>query len=386
MKKIAVLGCTGSIGTQTLEVVDQFAGEFSVEILAANSNWELVLKQAIKYQPKYVILNMESAYENFLRNYTGSAVAFCGMDSLLKVLESIELDMVIGAMGGAIGIVPTLKALELGIDIGLANKETLVAAGDLVRVAQEKSGAKILPVDSEHSAIFQCMEQEGKAVKRILLTASGGPFRNTPKEELYQVGPAQALKHPNWSMGRKITIDSATLMNKALEVIEAAWLFQVDYDDIKVLVHPQSVVHSMVEYQDGSILGHLGMADMRIPIQYALTWPERRANDFPKMDLTKIAGLTFEEPDVDRFRCLSLGFEAGRIGKSMPAVMNGANEIAVAAFLEKKIGFMDIPALVEKVMASHTPVAVESLEQLLEIDAQSRRMAREFVDKRSMQQ
>ena len=380
MKKLAILGSTGSIGTQSLEVVDEFNEDFAVEILAGNKNWQLLAKQALKYRPKFVVVNDKEAYEKLNSEWTDKNTKILyGMDNLLKILGEVPLDMVVGAMGGAIGIAPTLRALELGIDVALANKETIVAGGDLVRVAQEKGGAKILPVDSEHSAIFQCLEHGHGALSKILLTASGGPFRLMSKEELYQVKPAQALKHPNWTMGRKITIDSATLMNKGLEVIEACWLFKVGYDDIRVLVHPQSIVHSMVEFADGAIIGHLGAADMRIPIQYALTWPERRASNFKKIDLTKIAGLTFHDPDLEKFPCLSLAITAGRAGGSLPIVMNAANEIAVAEFLAERIGFMDIPALVEKVMMQHENVKVESFEQLLQIDQESRIIAEKLA-------
>lgn len=373
MKNIAILGSTGSIGTQTLSVIDEFADEFSVKILAGNSNYTLLLEQAQKYQPKYVVINDKKAYEAFCSLCPNKDITVLnGMDNLLATLAAEPLDLVVGAMGGAVGIAPTLKALELGIDVALANKETLVAAGDLVRQIQGKTNAKILPVDSEHSAIFQCMEPESKCVSRILLTASGGPFRKATMEELKQVTPAMALKHPNWQMGRKITIDSATLMNKGLEVIEANWLFRMPYEQIKVLVHPQSVVHSMVEYGDGSVLAHLGRADMRIPIQYALTYPERVGNTFPKLDFTALSGLTFEEVNHEHFPALNLAYQAGRIGKSMPCVLNAANEVAVGLFLEEKISFLAIPVLVEKVMALHQPVVVENLAHLLEIDQWAR--------------
>lgn len=381
MKKLALLGSTGSIGTQTLQVVDEFPELFKIEILAANANWQLAGAQARKYKPQFVVLNDKSAYEQLTRAWSDKSVKILyGMESLLKVLGETPLDMVVGAMGGAIGIAPTLRALELGIDVALANKETIVAGGDLVRCAQARGGAKILPVDSEHSAIFQCMEHASGAFHKILLTASGGPFREFSKEKLYKVKPSQALKHPNWSMGRKITIDSATLMNKGLEVIEACWLFNVDYEDIRVLIHPQSVVHSLVEFGDGAIIGHLGAADMRIPIQYALTWPKRMANSFPKIDLAQLAGLTFHNPDTDKFPCLNLAVTAGKTGGSMPTVMNAANEIAVQAFLDEKIGFMDIPALVDKVMQQHVSVPIESFEQLLAIDRESRIISEKIVN------
>ena len=382
MKRLAILGATGSIGTQTLQVVDAFPGEFEVTILAGHSNWQLLLQQAEKYHPQCMIVTEPAAYEKLKQeNRNPGCTVLCGMQGVLQALDTYPVDMLVGAMSGAAGIEPTLKALEMGIDLALANKETLVAGGDLVRKAQQKSGAKILPVDSEHSAIFQCIEPDSKCLNKILLTASGGPFRTWDKEALYQVTPVQALKHPNWSMGQKITIDSATLMNKGLEVIEANWLFGVDYDNIQVLVHPQSIIHSMVEYGDGTVLAHLGKADMRIPIQYALTWPERAANPFPKLDFTQLAGLEFFHPDYDKFPALALAFEAGRTGKSAPAVLNGANEIAVAAFLKEQIGFMDIPALVQWVVEAHNPVEAESFAHLLEIDRWARNQAELFVKK-----
>lgn len=381
MKKLAILGSTGSIGTQTLEVVEQLHQSFEVAVLAGHANWQLLLQQALKYQPKYVILTDEAAYKQFLPKWSsadGGKVLF-GMENLVKVLGEAPLDLVVGAMGGAAGIAPILRALDLGIDVALANKETIVAAGDLVREAQRKTQAKILPVDSEHSAIFQCLEEGSGCIAHLLLTASGGPFREATMETLKAVTPASALKHPNWTMGRKITIDSATLMNKGLEVIEANWLFGVPYDQIKVLVHPQSVVHSMVEYGDGSILAHLGMADMRIPIQYALTYPKRVGNQFPKLDLTKAGSLTFHEPDLEKFPALALGYRAGKQGQSMPAVLNAANEIAVAAFLNEEIGFLGIARLVEQVMNDHQVVAIENLAHLMEIDGWARTKAKELM-------
>lgn len=380
MKNIALLGSTGSIGRQTLEVVEEFPEDFKVQILAARGNWELIMEQAKRFAPHYVVLTDEAAFEQLKSHWQEPSIRLlCGMENLLKVLADEPLDLVVGAMGGAIGIEPTLKALELGIDVALANKETLVAGGDLVRAVQQKTGAKILPVDSEHSAIFQCMEQEGKCVSRILLTASGGPFRQSTLEELRTVKPQAALKHPNWSMGRKITIDSATLMNKGLEVIEANWLFNMPYDQIKVLVHPQSVIHSMVEYGDGSVLAHLGRADMRIPIQYALTYPERQANTFPKLDFTQLNGLTFHEVDHEKFPALQLAYAAGRTGRSLPVVLNAANEIAVQAFLEERLSFLGIPALVEKVMARHDVTTVDDLAHLMAIDSWARAEAQKLL-------
>ena len=383
MKRLAILGATGSIGTQTMQVVDAFPGWFDVTILAGHSNWQLLLQQAEKYRPDCVVVTEPAAYEKFRQeNKNSSLTVLCGMEGVLQALGQYPVDMMVGAMSGAAGIEPTLKALELGIDLALANKETLVSGGSLVRRAQQKSGARIIPVDSEHSAIYQCIEDGTKCLNKILLTASGGPFRTWAKEDLYKVTKTQALKHPNWSMGQKITIDSATLMNKGLEVIEANWLFNVDYDNIQVLVHPQSVVHSMVEYGDGSVLAHLGKTDMRIPIQYALTWPERQGNPFPKLDFTQIAGLEFFAPDFEKFPALKLAYDVGRAGKSAPAVLNAANEIAVAAFLKDQIGFMDIPALVQWVVEQHNPVEIESFGHLLEIDQRARQQAQVFVQQR----
>lgn len=383
MKRLAILGATGSIGTQTLQVIDAFPGCFQVVVLVGHSNWRLLLQQAQIYHPACVVVTNPAAYEILKSaNKNHELVILCGMEGVLQALEQFPIDMMVGAMSGAAGIEPTLKALELGVDLALANKETLVSGGSLVRKAQQKSGAQILPVDSEHSAIFQCLEPNSQCVNKILLTASGGPFRTWEKEALYQVTPQQALKHPNWSMGQKITIDSATLMNKGLEVIEANWLFQVDYDQIQVLVHPQSVIHSMVEYGDGSVLAHLGKADMRIPIQYALTWPERQENPFPKLDFTQLTGLEFYEPDVEKFPALALSYEVGRIGKSAPAVLNGANEVAVAAFLQERIGFMDISALVEWVVEQHAPVEIENFTHLMEIDSWARLQAQRFIQQR----
>ena len=380
MKRLAILGATGSIGTQTLQVVDAFPGRFDVVLLAGHSNWQLLLKQAEKYQPACVVVTEPAAFARFQQENTDpKLVVLSGMEGVLKALEQFPVDMMVGAMSGAAGIEPTLKALELGIDLALANKETLVSGGSLVRKAQQKSGAKIIPVDSEHSAIFQCIEPGSSCLNKILLTASGGPFRTWEKKALYQVTPQQALKHPNWSMGRKITIDSATLMNKGLEVIEANWLFDVDYDHIQVLVHPQSVIHSMVEYGDGSVLAHLGRADMRIPIQYALTWPERQGNPFPKLDFTQLAGLEFYAPDFEKFPALALAYAVGRTGKSAPAVLNGANEVAVAAFLQQQIGLMEIPALVQWVVEQHIPVEIESFAHLMELDRWARQKAQQFV-------
>jgi len=379
LRKIALLGSTGSIGTQTLQVIEEFKEDFEVVILSAHANSQLLLQQVSKYNPQIVILTEEKSYNIVKNALSGKQIkVLYGPEGILAALEEIQVDLVVGAISGAAGIKPTLKALELGIDVALANKETIVAAGALVRQIQEKTGARILPVDSEHSAIMQCLEQEKQAVAKIILTASGGPFRNYSKEELKKVTPQKALKHPNWDMGKKITIDSATLMNKGLEVIEAHWLFNVDYENIQVVIHPQSIIHSLVEYGDGSILAQLGLPDMRIPIQYALTYPKRRSNSFPKLDLTKINSLEFFPPDTEKFPSLKLAYEAGKIGYTMPCVLNASNEVAVELFLQEKISFIEIPMLVEWVLSKHVPVKNFDLETLMEVDLWARRESRAY--------
>lgn len=377
MKKLALLGSTGSIGTQTLQVVDEFPELFKIEILAANANWQLAGAQARKYKPQFVVLNDKYAYEQLTHAWNDKSVKILyGMENLLKVLGETPLDMVLGAMGGAIGIAPTLRALELGIDVALANKETIVAGGDLVRRAQARGGAKILPVDSEHSAIFQCMEHASGAFHKILLTASGGPFREFSKEELYKVKPSQALKHPNWSMGRKITIDSATLMNKGLEVIEAMHLYHMPAEKVSIVVHRESIIHSLVEYCDNAMIAQLGSADMRLPIQYALTWPRRVPGPAKELDLWNCGPLTFAHPDLDTFRCLKLALDAARTGGTAGAILNGANEAAVAQFLAGKIRFLEIADKVQRAMETVPVIQNPSLTQVLEADAAAREAAR----------
>lgn len=378
MKKIAILGSTGSIGTQTLQVVDEI-NDFKVEILSAHKNVDLIIEQTHKYQPKFIILTDWDSFrqvENTLRDFPTDVMY--GIEGILKSLVETELDLVVTAISGASGIQPTLKALELGIDVALANKETIVAAGYLVEKIKQKTGAKILPVDSEHSAIMQCLEPKRQSLEKVILTASGGPFRDYDAHDLHAVTPQKALKHPNWSMGRKITIDSATLMNKGLEVIEAHWLFSVSYDHIDVVVHPQSIIHSMVQYGDGSILAHLGLPDMRVPIQYALTYPNRSNNSFPKLDLTQIGKLEFIKPDFQKFPCLKLAYQVGRKGQTLPIVLNAANEVAVEFFLEGKLSFTEIPILIENVLEKHNPLSEYNLEDLLEIDKWARIESRNY--------
>lgn len=383
MKKIAILGSTGSIGRQTLEVVQQFPEELRVVSLAAGKNRQALLEQCIQHKPLVVSLEVEEDakwLKGKLVEHDLYPDIQCGIDGLVSVATCEEASVVVTALSGAIGLIPTCAAITAKKQIALANKETLVAAGEYVTNLATEHQVQILPVDSEHSAIWQCLHGEHKeSVKRILLTASGGPFRQMDRVSLEQVTPQMALKHPNWAMGQKITIDSATLMNKGLEVIEAKWLFNVDFKDIDVVVHPQSIIHSMVEYGDGSILAHLGMPDMRIPIQYALSYPQRWFNNLPRLNLTDLMGLTFEEPDTERFPSLALAYQAGKQGGSAPAVLNAANEIAVHAFLAGKIRFLEIPEVVDRTLQLHKPVCLSSLEEILFIDQWSRSEAERII-------
>lgn len=378
MKKISILGSTGSIGKQTLDVVRQHKDKFEVVAISANSSVDLLLEQIKEFNPKYVAVYNESSYIK-LKSMIPSDInieVLCGMEGLKTISSLSEIDVLLTAIVGMIGLVPTLEAIKAGKDIALANKETLVCAGDLVMSEAKKMGVSILPVDSEHSAIFQCLNGENnREIEKIILTASGGPFRGKTKEELINVTKNQALKHPNWSMGRKISIDSSTLMNKGLEVIEAKWLFGVEHDKIDVVVHPQSIIHSMVQFIDSSVIAQLGCPDMRLPIQYALSYPNRIECDFERLDLAKIATLTFENPDMDTFPCLKLAYETLKMGGTYSAVLNSANEILVSEFLEDKIGFYDIPKYIEKTLEAHTSIEKPTLEQILDID----KWAREYV-------
>ena len=378
MKKISILGSTGSIGKQTLDVIRQNKDKFEVVAISANSSVDLLLKQIIEFKPKYVAVYDEVSalkLKSMIPNDINIEV-LSGMEGLKAISSLPEIDVLLTAIVGMIGLVPTLTAIRNGKDIALANKETLVCAGDLVMSEAKKHGVSILPVDSEHSAIFQCLNgEQNKEIEKIILTASGGPFRGKTKEDLLNVTKNQALKHPNWSMGRKISIDSSTLMNKGLEVIEAKWLFGVQHDQIDVVVHPQSIIHSMVQFIDSSVMAQLGCPDMRLPIQYALTYPDRIVNDFERLDLAKIATLTFENPDLDTFPCLKLAYDTLKMGGTYSAVLNSANEVLVNEFLEDKIGFYDIPYYIEKTLEAHNSIEKPNLEQILEID----KWAREFV-------
>jgi len=380
MRKISILGSTGSIGTQTLEVVE-ILENIKVMAITGNSNIKLLEEQARKFQPELVAVMDEKNAEILKERLSDMDVrVVSGMDGLVEAATYEGVDTVVTSVVGNVGLKPTFEAIRAGKNIALANKETLVSAGQLVMDLAKKHNIKIYPVDSEHSAIFQSLQgNEGNKIERILLTASGGPFRGKKKEELLHVTAADALKHPNWSMGNKITIDSATLMNKGLEVMEAKWLFGVDVDQIEVLVHPQSIVHSAVEYEDGAIVAQLGEPDMRVPIQYALTYPKRVKNPFPRVDFAQRSNLTFDKPDMETFKCLSLAYRALKTGGTLPAVLNGANEVAVARFLKGDITFLQIPELIEQTMDAYTVKVEYTLEDLLEADAWAKDYAAKVV-------
>ncbi|MBA2213853.1 1-deoxy-D-xylulose-5-phosphate reductoisomerase [Sellimonas intestinalis] len=366
MKKIAILGSTGSIGTQTLEVVRE-NGDIEVISLAAGSNTELLEQQVREFHPQVVCFYEEEKAREFRERLKDVAVRIVtGMDGLIETACVPEAEIVVTAVVGMIGIRPTIAAIEAGKDIALANKETLVTAGHLIIPLAREKGVRILPVDSEHSAIFQSLQgNAGNRIQKILLTASGGPFRGKREEDLLNVKVEDALKHPNWSMGRKITIDSSTMVNKGLEVIEAKWLFDVEIDDIQVVVQPQSVIHSMVEYEDGSVIAQLGTPDMKLPIQYALYYPQRRYLPGDRLDFWSLTHLDFEKPDMDTFYGLSLAYEAGRTGGSLPTVFNAANELAVAMFLNREITYLEIVEIIEDCMRAHHNIKSPSLEQIL---------------------
>lgn len=370
MKQIAILGSTGSIGTQTLEVVRAYQEEFQIVSLAAGSNIDLLEKQILEFSPKIVsVWDEKKARELKERTAHLPVKVLSGMDGLTACAVIEEAKLVVGAVVGMIGVVPTIEAIKAGKDIALANKETLVTAGHIIMpLAKEKNGA-LLPVDSEHSAIFQALNGEyKKEVHKIILTASGGPFRGRKTEDLTDIQVEDALKHPNWSMGRKITIDSSTMVNKGLEVMEAKWLFDVDFDRIQVVIQPQSVIHSMVEFKDGGIIAQLGTPDMRLPIQYALFYPHRRYLDGERLDFARLGQITFEEPDMKTFLGLSLAYDAGKTGGSMPTVYNAANERAVRLFLNRRISYLQIPEIIEYAMREHKTIDAPSISQILETE------------------
>lgn len=375
MKKIAILGSTGSIGTQTLEVARN-NGDLEITALAAGSNIDLLERQIREFRPPLAaVWTEEKAKELRIRTADLDVKIVSGMEGLLEVAAQLESEILVTAIVGMIGIRPTIAAMKAGKDIALANKETLVTAGHIIMSLAKEKGVRILPVDSEHSAIFQCLNGENRVqLKKILLTASGGPFRGKKKEELKNVQVEDALKHPNWHMGRKITIDSATLVNKGLEMMEARWLFGVEPDNIQIVVQPKSIIHSMVEFVDGAVIAQLGTPDMKLPIQYALYYPERRYLPGDRLDFWTLGQITFEKPDMENFPGLRLAFDAAAAGGSLPTVYNAANERAVALFLEKKIGFLEIPEIIQSCMEAHRVIPEPTVEQILETEEETYEM------------
>lgn len=383
MKRIAILGATGSIGTQTLDVISQYPDRFELYAITGNDNWQLLAQQARVYKPEVVCVANEAHYPALKEALKELPVkVYAGMDSITQMVQMNCIDVVVTAMVGYAGLLPTIKAIEAGKTIALANKETLVVAGELICELAAKHEVAILPVDSEHSAIFQCLTGEQlNPIEKIYLTASGGPFRTFTYEQLHHVTAQQALKHPNWTMGAKITIDSATMMNKGFEVIEAKWLFGLKAEQIDVLVHPQSIVHSMVQFTDGAVKAQLGTPDMRLPILYALSYPQRLNTTFDRVDFMKMSELTFEAPDTKKFRNLAYAFEAMERGGNVPCVLNAANEVVVKAFLQEKIGFLQMSDVIERTMQQVEYLSTPSYEDYVECDAMTRRLAQQLIEK-----
>jgi 1-deoxy-D-xylulose-5-phosphate reductoisomerase len=382
-QRIALLGSTGSIGTQALDIISRYPNEFIVEALVAGNNVDLLTSQALRFMPESVVIGNESGYMKLKENLEGTNIrVFAGSEAACKVVSSETVDVVIASVVGYSGLRPTIEAIKAGKKIALANKETLVVAGELIENLLKKNSSTIVPVDSEHSAIYQCLAgEEGNPVEKITLTASGGPFLNWTAEKLKNVKPHEALKHPNWDMGNKVTIDSASMMNKGLEVIEAKWLFNLSPEQIEVIVHPQSIIHSFVHFADGSVKAQLGVPDMRVPILYALTGPRRFVSDLPRLDFTKHCALTFVQPDTNKFRNLTLAFNAMKKGGNMPCIMNAANEIAVDSFLRERIGFMEMAEIVEYTMENSTFLTSPGLESLELTDAEARETALLYINK-----
>lgn len=382
-KRVALLGSTGSIGVQTLEVIKSHSDRFDVEVLTAQHNAELLVRQALDFSPNAVVIGNEQKYAMVKEALEPLGIkVYTGMSALAQIVEMDTIDVVLTALVGYAGLIPTIHAIESGKNIALANKETLVVAGELITNLARTKGVNIYPVDSEHSAIFQCLVGEfHNPIEKLILTASGGPFRGRDRDFLKTVTKEQALKHPNWDMGAKITIDSASLMNKGLEVIEAKWLFGVDPSQIEVVVHPQSIVHSLVQFEDGSIKAQLGLPDMRIPIQFALTYPERFSSDFPRFDFAQYPALNFEKPDLETFRNLQLAYDALERGGNAACILNAANEIVVSAFLEDRVGFLEMSDIINETLNAVDFVKQPSLEDFIETDKKSRILAEELINK-----
>lgn len=380
-KRVAILGSTGSIGTQTLDVIRQHTDKFTVEVLTAQNNCDLLITQALEFKPNAVVIGNESNYGKVKEALISHDIkVFAGQKAIAQVVEMETIDVVLTALVGYSGLIPTVHAIKAGKEIALANKETLVVAGEIITALAKENGVNIYPVDSEHSAIFQCLVGEfHNPIEKIILTASGGPFRGKDRAFLKTVTREQALKHPNWDMGAKITIDSASLMNKGLEVIEAKWLFGLKTEQIEVVVHPQSIIHSLVQFEDGSIKAQLGLPDMRIPIQFALSFPHRFKSNFERFDFTKYPQLTFEQPDLKTFRNLQLAFDALAKGGNAPCILNAANEIAVAAFLNREVGFLEMSDLIEETLEKATFISHPSLEDYIGTDLESRAITEKLI-------
>ena len=378
-KQIAILGSTGSIGTQALKVIEEHPDLYEAYALTANNQVELLAEQARKFMPAAVVIANEAKYLQLKEMLADLPIqVYAGADALCEIVEAKPIDVVLASMVGYAGLRPTMNAIRAGKAIALANKETLVVAGELINALAQQYKTPILPVDSEHSAIFQCLEPNN-ALEKVILTASGGPFRQFSMEQLQHVTKVQALKHPNWEMGAKITIDSATMMNKGFEVIEAKWLFGVRPDQIEVVVHPQSIIHSMVQYQDGAVKAQLGMPDMRLPIQYAFSYPQRIKASFDRLDFSKMTELTFEQPDTNRFRCLALAYEALNRGGNMACIVNAANEVVVSAFLKDRISFLRMSEVIEQSMAKVSFIQTPTYEDYVATDAEARRVAESLI-------
>lgn len=382
IRKISILGSTGSIGTQTLNVIEQYADLFEVNFLSTNTNIDLLYQQILKFRPKRVHISNSESYKIFKEKYKVDCEILNNKKDLLTLCSETDTNLLVSSLVGFAGVEPTLKAIENNIDIALANKETLVSAGSLITAAAEKHNVNIYAIDSEHNAILQCLIGEEKSsIEKIILTASGGPFRSLDKNKFGEITIKDALNHPNWSMGSKITIDSATMMNKGLEIIEAYWLFNLTPDKIDVLVHKESIIHSMVQFIDGSIKAQLGLPDMRVPISYALTYPKRYKLDVPRLDLVKINQLNFEEPDYEKFRCLKLAFEVLKDNPDKANILNAANEIAVETFLKGNIKFNDIPIVIESILNKISFNDTQNLEEIIELDSLTRTETMKFINK-----
>ncbi len=382
-ERIALLGSTGSIGTQALDIISKYPDKFQIEVLIAGNNIDLLIQQAHKYQPDSVVIANPDHYRQLKESLQNTNIkVYAGNEAVEQVVTSSTVDVVIASIVGYSGVRPTIAAIKAGKKIALANKETLVVAGEIIGRLVSESGSIIIPVDSEHSAIFQCLAGEaGNSIEKITLTASGGPFLNLSEDQLKFVKPCDALKHPNWNMGCKVTIDSASLMNKGLEVIEAKWLFDLTPEQISVIVHPQSIIHSLVHFADGSVKAQLGVPDMRVPILYALSYPDRLQSDLPRLVLNECKALTFSDPDIKKFRNLSLAYEALKRGGNMPCILNAANEIAVRAFLDEKIGFTQMPDIVEYTMENSLYYPTPDLDLLEVTDSSARETALSFINK-----